>query len=68
MSTPIADHTAYVSQMAAQLDITLSPEDMAKVSGTFANLARVAGLLRDNELDEMTTSAAVFTPFEGHQP
>ncbi len=67
-NAPPADRTAYVSQMAAQLQIDLSPEDTAKVAGFLANLARAAAQLDAAQLDDMTVGAPVFTPQGGGAP
>jgi Protein of unknown function (DUF4089) len=62
------DHAAYVEQMARQLGIVLPPDELAKVAGYFANLARAASQLKEaesSELDEFTIAAGVYRATDG---
>ena len=65
MSLPMNDRSAYVSEVAKELGIVLSPDDIAKVAAMLSNTARAAGLVRDANLDEAILAAPVFSPLAG---
>jgi hypothetical protein len=50
----------YIRHVARLQDITLPPEEMPRVGGVFANLERLAGLLRDLPQPDEEMAAAVF--------
>ena len=50
----------YLQHVARLQGITLPPQEMPRVNGVFANLERLAGLLRDVPLGDESIAAAVF--------
>jgi hypothetical protein len=65
MSFQPDDRTDYVMQMARELGILLRPEDVPRVAGTLAHMARAAAQLREAGLDQDTLPAPVFRPGAG---
>lgn len=61
--TPVSpDPTTYVNQMAALLDLQLTPEVEAAVVDNWVTLTKVAELVLDFPLPDEIESAPIFQP------
>jgi Protein of unknown function (DUF4089) len=59
------DPDAYVPQAAAALGLPIAPSDLGDVIGSFAVLARVAGVVMGFPLPEELIAGAIFTAETG---
>lgn len=64
MAEPL-DPAAYVPEAAKAVGLTIAPQDLGDVIGSFAVLARAAGQLMAMPLPKSLVAASVFTPDEG---